>query len=80
MQRLPSPSGWSGGGITSTDLLTTNLLITKCGIASVQGYNSNLTLSGNYLNFYYDAVNSKLELWLVSGIPLLVIIILVIKD
>ena len=46
--------------------MTANFVNSKCGISSVQGYNSNLTLPGNYLTFYYDSVNSKLDLWLVN--------------
>ena len=54
-------------GITSTDCLTTNFLISKCGIASQGAYNSSSTFPNNFLNFYYDSVNNKIELWLVSG-------------
>ena len=51
------------------DALVNNFTIFKCGIASLQGYTSNQLIPNNYLNFYYESVNSKLELWLISGSP-----------
>ena len=51
------------------DACVNNFTISKCGIASLQGYTSNQFIPNNYLNFYYDSVNSKLELWLISGSP-----------
>ena len=54
-------------GITTTDLLCTNFLLAKAGIASVQGFVDKQSTPTNFLNFYYDSVNSKIELWLDNG-------------
>jgi hypothetical protein len=58
-QSIPS----SITGICTMDALVNNFTISKCGIASLQGYTSNQFIPNNYLNFYYDSANSKLELW-----------------
>jgi len=56
-------------GITTTDLLTTNLLLAKGGIASIQGFSNTQTIPSQYINFYYNSSIKALEIWLLSGNP-----------
>ena len=56
-------------GITTTDLLTTNLLLAKGGIGSVQGFSNTQLIPSQYINFYYNSSIKALEIWIFSGSP-----------
>ena len=54
-------------GITTTDLLTTNLLLSKEGIASIHGFTDSQSIPSQYINYYYNSSIKALEIWLLSS-------------
>ena len=57
-------------GVTTCDMITTNLLLAKGGIGSVQGFDSKFqSIPSQYINFYYNSNIKALEIWILSGSP-----------
>jgi hypothetical protein len=57
-------------GVTTCDMITTNLLLAKGGIGSVQGFDSKFqSIPSQYIIFLYNSNIKALEIWTLSGSP-----------